>query len=87
MSVRNMPVDWNARLLHAGRRLAGQLRQRIGERPPGEAEHADETGRQRAAVVEEVVDRARDVLLVLIQAAAGSCPSVAVRFKIASVAV
>ena len=48
-------------LLAAGRGFAGELAQRIAEIAAGEAEDADEAGRQRAAVVEEVVERGGDV--------------------------
>jgi hypothetical protein len=50
--------------LRAGRCLAREQRQRIGEIAAGEAEERAEVGRQRAAIVEEAVDRGGDVLLV-----------------------
>ena len=56
-------------LLAAGRGLAGELAQGIAEIAAGETEDADKAGRQRAAGVEEIVERARDVALVLAQAA------------------
>ena len=77
-------------LLAAGRGFAGELAQRIAEIAAGEAEDRHEAGRQRAAVVEEVVERAGDVLLVGAQAAGPERvgpPKMAVRFRIASVAV
>ena len=54
-------------LLAAGRGFAGELAQRIAEIAAGEAEDREEAGRQRAAVVEEGVERGSDVLLVLAQ--------------------
>ena len=51
-------------LLRAGRGFAGKLVQRSGEIAAGEAEERHEGRRQRAAVVEEVVDRMADVELV-----------------------
>jgi hypothetical protein len=53
----------------AGRGFARQSRQRIRQRGTGQAEYGEESRRQRAAVVEEVVERDRDVLLVLIESA------------------
>ena len=73
-------------LLAAGRGFAGELAQRIGEIAAGEAEYADEAGRQRAAVVEEAVERAGDVALVLAQTATRRAGT-AVRFKRTSVGV
>src|SRR5262249_7678959 len=52
------------RLLAAGRSLAREERQRVGEVAAGEPEDADEAGRQRATVVEEIIERVRDVLLI-----------------------
>ena len=57
-------------LPRAGGGFAGQERERVREIAAGEAEHVHEIGRQRAAVVEEAVDRRGDVLLVLIEPAA-----------------
>ena len=76
-------------LLAAGGGLARELAQRIAEIAAGQGEHGHEAGRQRAAVVEEGVERGGDVALVGAQAAgADRCwPSVAVRFRITSVAV
>ena len=51
-------------LLRAGRGFAGQLLQRSGEIAAGEIEQRREGGRQRPAVVEEVVDRVPDIELV-----------------------
>ncbi len=58
-------------LLRAGRSFARQLRERARQVAARQREHVDEVGRQRAAVVEEVVERSGDVLLVLIEPAAG----------------
>ena len=54
-------ADLECALLRAGRGFAGELAQRIGEIAAGESEHADEAGWQRAAVVEEAVERGGDV--------------------------
>src|SRR5262249_61337782 len=62
--------EWKRRLLTAGRGLARDQRQRVGEVAAGESEDADEAGRQRAAVVEETVERGGDVLLIDAQAGA-----------------
>jgi hypothetical protein len=51
-------------LLCAGRGFTGQLVEGIGEIAAGEIEQRQESGRQRAAVVEEVVDRVADVELI-----------------------
>ena len=51
-------------LLRAGRGFAGKLVQRSGEIVAGEVEERHEGRRQRAAIVEEVVDRMADVELV-----------------------
>ena len=52
----------------------------------GEAEHVHEIGRQRAAVVEEAVERVGDVPLVGFSRRR-PLPNVAVRFRITSVVV
>src|SRR5262249_20387481 len=52
------------RLLRAGRRFARELRERVAEIDAGEPEDMHGRGRQRAAVVEERVDRVGDVALV-----------------------
>src|SRR6516164_8178666 len=64
MMPRNWFVSWNAPLLRAGRRLAREQRERVGEIGAGEPEDRHERGRQRAAVVEERVERIGDVALV-----------------------
>ena len=51
-------------LLRAGRGFAGKLVQRSGEIVAGEAEERHEGRRQRAAIVEEVVDGMADVELI-----------------------
>src|SRR5262249_61949932 len=51
-------------LLAAGRRFAREQRERVGEIGAGEAEDGHEVGRQRAAVVEEGVERVGAVCLV-----------------------
>ena len=56
-------------LLGAGRGLARKLGERIAEIAAGQAEHAHESRRQRAAAVEEVVERIGDVPLIDAQAA------------------
>jgi hypothetical protein len=60
------------RALGAGRRLAVELRQRIRQVAAGQSEQIRKVGRQRAAGIEEVVQRVRDVLLVLIEIAAAA---------------
>ena len=57
-------MSWNADLLRAGRGFAGKLVQGCGEIAAGEAEQRHEGRRQRAAVVEEVVDGMADIELV-----------------------
>ena len=57
-------MSWNADLLCAGRGLTGELVQRSGEIVAGEAEERNEGRRQRASIVEEVVNRMADVELV-----------------------
>jgi len=55
------------RLLAAGRGFAREQRQRVGEVAAGEIEDRKEVCWQRPAVVEEIVDRIGNVLLVLIE--------------------
>jgi len=62
--VRGLIGQLKRRLLRAGRRFAGELRERVAEIDAGEPEDIRERGRQRAAVVEECVDRVGDVALV-----------------------
>ena len=50
--------------LGVNRRFAVELVQRIGQRRPGEPEHGRKIRRQRAAVVEEIVQRGGDVVLI-----------------------
>src|SRR5262249_61168787 len=54
-------------LLRAGRRLAREQRERVGEVGAGETEDGHERGRQRAAIVEERVERIGDVALVAVE--------------------
>src|SRR5262249_5978049 len=56
-------------LLRAGRRFAREQRERVGEIGAGEIEQGEEIRRQRAAVVEECVDRIGDVALVAAEGA------------------
>src|SRR5262249_15353227 len=65
--VEELALHLEADLLRAGRCFAGDLRERVAEIGASEPEDGDETGRQRAAVVEEIVERARGILLVLPQ--------------------
>ena len=62
--------------LGAGRILAVQLAELILQSGAGEAEKREEGGRQRAAGIEEIIDRGGNVLLVLVQrcAQAELCP-------------
>ena len=62
--VEELVGELEADLLRAGRGFAGKLVQRSGEIVAGEAEERHEGRRQRAAVVEEVVDGMADVELV-----------------------
>src|SRR4030095_6707091 len=57
-------------LLRAGGDLAREPRQRIGEIAAGQAEYARAARRQSDTAVEEMVDRPRDVLLILIEGSA-----------------
>ena len=67
MSPRNWPPSWNAPCRAPVAASPESCESALREIAAGEAEHAHETGRQRAAVVEEVVERVGDVLLVLIE--------------------
>src|SRR5262249_60172737 len=68
--VEELAAQLERALLRAGRGFAGKERQRAAEIAAGEAEQAREGRRQRAAAVEETIDRAGDVLLVAAQATA-----------------
>src|SRR2546430_12606891 len=57
------------RLLRAGRSFPREQRERVAEIDAGEPEDVRERGRQRAAVVEERVDRGGDVALVYVEGA------------------
>src|SRR5262249_19600816 len=63
------------RLLRAGRRFARELRERVAEIDAGEPEDIHECGRQRAAVVEERVERVGDVALIDAKGAGGRARS------------
>jgi hypothetical protein len=67
--VEELAPHLEAGLLRAGRGLAGELRERVAEIGAGQSEDGDEAGRQRAAVVEEAVERIGDVELVAAQGA------------------
>src|SRR5262245_29362465 len=56
--------ELEAHLLRPGRRLAREECERIGEIGAGETEDGEEVGWQRAAIVEEGVERVGDVALV-----------------------
>ena len=62
--VEKLVAELECRLLCTGRGLAGKLVQRNGEIVAGEVEERHEGRRQRAAIVEEVVDGMADVELV-----------------------
>src|SRR5262245_27050604 len=68
--VQELIGELEADLLRVGGSFAGQLAQRVGKIAAGEAEDSHEGGRQRAAAVEEVVERISDVTLVDAEAAA-----------------
>ena len=57
-------MSWKATFCAAGRGFAGKLVQRSGEIVAGEVEERREGRRQRASIVEEVVDGMADVELV-----------------------
>jgi hypothetical protein len=59
-------------LLRAGRGFAGQLVQRGGEIVAGEIEERRKRQRQRAAIVEEVVDRVADVNWLMVKLGSGA---------------
>src|SRR6516165_3838248 len=61
-------------LLRAGRRLAREQRERVGEVGAGETEDGHERGRQRAAIVEERVERVGDVALVAVEPSRSEIP-------------
>jgi hypothetical protein len=67
MMPRNWLVSWNAPCC-APVAASPELRERIGEIGAGEPEDGHECWRQRAAVVEEGVERIGDVTLVDVQA-------------------
>ena len=67
--VEELAPHLEAGLLRAGGGLAGERRERVAEIGAGQSEDGDEAGRQRAAVVEEAVERIGDVELVAAQGA------------------
>src|SRR5262249_50434316 len=89
--VQELIGELEADLLRIGSGFAGELAQRAGKIAAGEAEDSHEGGRQRAAGKKLLSTLATLHWLTLKGQASGlgllGCPSVAVRFKIASVAV
>ena len=59
--VRELVGELEADLLRAGCGFARELRERIGEIAPGQAEQSREAGRQCAVVDEKALDRVGDV--------------------------
>ena len=62
--VQELIGELEADFLRAGGGFAGELVQGTGEITAGEAEQRQESGRQRTAIVEEVVNRIADIELV-----------------------